>query len=326
MTAGLLSVPIMRPNGCWTILQLSVLAGLLLTLNADSENPDCGVEIKVRRHTAHNAFHGEELQINCTVAFCNKKPPTVTWFKFEKNGTAVPVNVSGGSHITEEWKLLSDYEGILFLNFKKILRKDSGQYHCRSEGSVSHNINVSVTGDGDPTNVTENNDTNRTPSDPDPPPDLWMYIYLAAGISGFVIVVIIISILSMHGCKGKPKKEVQTENQYIAIPMVEQPLQPASAQNSPRVSPSAPPCRRSTRRKTPAAQPNELPLPRDHVHVYGEVKKGEERHRNTAEEEGSSVVYAALNHQLPARAAARPRRQVEEASEYAAIRIKDPLD
>lgn len=41
-----------------------------------------------------------------------------------------------------------------------------------------------------------------------------------------------------------------------------------------------------------------------------------------AEEEGSSIVYAALNHQPPARAA-QPPRPTEEHSEYAAIRVKE---
>lgn len=30
-----------------------------------------------------------------------------------------------------------------------------------------------------------------------------MYVYTAAGIVSFVIIVIIISVISMHGCKGK---------------------------------------------------------------------------------------------------------------------------
>lgn len=107
--------------------------------------------------------------------------------------------------------------------------------------------------------------------------------------------------------------------------MVEQPPPPASPQALPRGGPSEPPPRRSTRRKTPPSQPSELPLPRDNEPLYGRAKKDSERLRTTVEEEeeGSSLVYAALNHQLPARAAARPPRQMEEKSEYAAIRVKD---
>ena len=52
---------------------------------------------------------------------------------------------------------------------------------------------------------------------------------------------------------------------------------------------------------------------------YGKIKKDRERQWNTAEEEGSSIIYAALNHQMLPRAAARPVRLQEEFSEYAAV-------
>lgn len=34
-------------------------------------------------------------------------------------------------------------------------------------------------------------------------PDILMYVYLAAGILAFVIIVIVISVASLHGCKGE---------------------------------------------------------------------------------------------------------------------------
>lgn len=152
-----------------------------------------------------------------------------------------------------------------------------------------------------------------------------------------------------HGA-GKLRKETQTDNQvrrghtsstschslfkhfftiyfffgclqYMAIPMVDQPPPQASLQASPRGSPSAPPSRKSTRRKTPPSQPSELPLPRDNKHLYGKIKEDRQRRGKAAEDKGGSVVYAALNHQPPVGAAARPRRPKEESSEYAAIRI-----
>ncbi|TDG96279.1 hypothetical protein EPR50_G00238460 [Perca flavescens] len=250
MTGAFLSVPIMRPYHCWTVLHVSILAGLLLTLNADNNDSTCDIEIRVRRGTVHEALLGEDLRINCPVAFCNNSPLTVSWYKYETS-KPVPVDVSSSSHIKTEWTRPKPLEGISYLIFQKILRNDSGQYQCTTGGSMSHSINISV--------------------------------------------------------YGRPKKELQTENQYMAIPMVEQPLPHASIQPSPRGTPSAPPSRRSTRRITSPSQPNELPAPRD------------------TEEEGSSIVYAALNHHLPAAAAARPpRRRQEETSEYAAIRVKDP--
>ncbi|XP_070787062.1 B- and T-lymphocyte attenuator-like [Enoplosus armatus] len=325
---GFLSVPIMRPS--WTILHVSIVAALLLTLNADREDSDCEVEIRVWRNTLYEAFLGDDLRMNCTVVFCNNSPPTVSWYKLEKQF----VPVSRSSHIKTEWKRLNHSQGISYLVFQNILTSDSGVYQCGGGGSVSHNINVSVNALYDEhVNVSQKNDTNIDTFILDKLPlfltdgtaeNLWMYGYTAAGIVAFVILVIIISVALMQGCKGKSKKDMQTENQYLAIPMVEQPLPHASLQNLPRGSPSAPPPRRSIQSKTPPSQPNELPSPRDNEQLYGKINGDRVRKRNTVEEEGGSLVYAALNHQLPAGAAARPRRPQEESSEYAAIRVKDP--
>uniref|UniRef100_A0A3B4TM01 B- and T-lymphocyte attenuator-like n=1 Tax=Seriola dumerili TaxID=41447 RepID=A0A3B4TM01_SERDU len=303
MTGG---VPVMRPNRYWTVLNVSILALLVLALNADSE--DCETVIKVQRNTLYEAFVGQEFTMNCTVSFCNSSPPSVSWHKVDQ--PIDPVNVSSGSHIKTEWKELSHSEGTSYLIFQKILVSDSGLYQCRGGDGVSHNINVSVHGSPTPT--------------PQLPENILMYVYPAAGIVTLVVIVIVLSIISMRGCKGKTKKETQTENQYMAVPMVEQPFPHASLQASPRQSPSAPPSRRSTRRSTrrnaPSSQPNEAP--RDNEHVYGEVKEDTERGRNVVEDEGSSVVYAALNHQPPPGAAApRQWRREEEFSEYAAIRV-----
>ncbi|KAJ4924427.1 hypothetical protein JOQ06_000667 [Pogonophryne albipinna] len=255
----------MRLNLCCTILHVCIWTELLLTLNADDE---CYIETRVHENTSYKAVVGEQLKIECGVAFCEEAPPTVDWFKREKTAAAA--------------------------------------VNCKSEDSRSHYINVFVHGS----------------THPEPTVNSWTYMYFAAGIVPFIIIVIIISVVSMRGCKGKSKKETSRENQYMAIPMVEQPLHHGRLQPSPRGSPSAPPCRRSLRTKTPPLQPNELPLPRDNYPVYRVKTRDGERQRNTAEEEGSSIVYAALNHQLPARAA-RPPRPTEEQSEYAAIRVKE---
>ncbi|XP_030265279.1 obscurin-like [Sparus aurata] len=131
----------MRLNCCLTILHVSILAALLVHLEAYSE--DCEVEIRVRRNTVYKASVGEELRINCTVVFCNNSPPTVSWFKPGETY----VNVGSSSLIKTEWKKLDDSRGISYLVFKKIHMSDSGEYQCRSGGSMSHNINVSVSGE-----------------------------------------------------------------------------------------------------------------------------------------------------------------------------------
>ncbi|XP_039858397.1 B- and T-lymphocyte attenuator-like isoform X2 [Simochromis diagramma] len=315
MTGAFLSI--MRANRCWTILHVSILVGLLLTLNAQSDS-DCSTEIRVRRNTVYNASVGQQLWINCTVFFCNDSPTTVTWYKVEE--AIVPINVSGDSHIKTEWKPLNESVWIFYLTFQNILRNDSGQYQCQGGGSMGHAITVNVYDHAEITTVTQNNVRVRTTSAPENTKTLLLYVYSAAGIATFVIIVIIISVISMRGCKGKPKKDSQAENQYMQIPMVERPLPQPSLEPSQRGSPYAAPSRRSTKRKTPPRQPNEFRLSRDNEQAYGPSHVGRERQRNTVEEESGSVVYAALNHELPQRVN-RPRMEVEETSEYAAIRL-----
>ncbi|KAK5875048.1 hypothetical protein CesoFtcFv8_027578 [Champsocephalus esox] len=305
----------MKPNLCCTILHVCIWAELLLTLNADD---GCLIETRVHQNTSYKAVVGEQLEIKCGVAFCKKNPPTVNWFKHEQT---VPVNVSSSSRIKTQWETINKSEGISFLVFPNIRLNDSGMYQCKSGDSSSHYINVCVNVD-DGRGRTTVPQKNESSTHPEPKVDSWTYMYFAAGIVPFIIIVIIISVVSMRGCKGKSKKETSSENQYMAIPMVEQPLHDGRFQPSPRGSPSPPPCRRSLRTKTPPLQPNELPLPRDNYPVYSVITRDRERQRNMAEEVGSSIVYAALNHQPPARAA-RPPRPTEEQSEYAAIRVKE---
>nr|XP_020512472.1 B- and T-lymphocyte attenuator isoform X2 [Labrus bergylta] len=293
----------MRPNTCWTRLHVSVLAVLLLILEADSTD-ECEVQIKVRSKTKYKALLGEELKIDCPVTFCDDTPPEISWFKLEETGD--PINISGRSRFRSEWKTLKHLEGVSVLIIQNFVRNDSGIYRCKGGSNVGHKINVYL------------NDGTHTDAE-----HLWMYVYTAAGIVAFVLFVILVSLASMRGCKGKAKSERIEDNHYMAIPMVEQPFPNPRTQPSPRGSPSLPLPQRSMRRKKPLPQPIEPPSPRDNECVYSKVKVDRDQQRNTLEENGGSVVYAALNHQLPARPVARPRRQKEECSEYAAIRVRD---
>ncbi|CAJ1087553.1 B- and T-lymphocyte attenuator-like [Xyrichtys novacula] len=303
MNKGVMIVSIMRPENCWTLLHVSILAALLITVNADGED-ECEFYIKVPRNT-YEASLGDELRISCTVKFCDDSPPPVSWFKLGQDDVFIPINDS--SHrLKEEWQMLNNLEGVSFLIFPKFFSNDSGDYRCESESKIGNRINVNV--------------TDSTTSSPPFPKDLMMYVYPAAGIVGFVIIVIIISVASMQGCKGKSKR-TQEENQYVAIPMSEQPSQSTTAQPSPRGNPHIPPSQRSTRRPKAPPQLSESPVVSDNECVYSFVKDGRQRQTKTAEE--GSLVYAALNHQLPARVPARPRRPKEESSEYAAIRVRD---
>ncbi|XP_035488466.1 uncharacterized protein LOC118309916 isoform X2 [Scophthalmus maximus] len=289
----------MLPNYCRTVLHASLLAVLVLKLNADSEDSDCSLGIEVRRNTAFEILLGQDLVINCKIIFCNDSQHAVTWFKLDEKN--VPVTVSDSSRIKTEWKELNKSEGVLYLKFQKVLSNDSGLYHCHYGHEVGHSINVSV-----------HDGATGTQQNP------WMYVYSAAGIVAFVIIVIVMSVISMRGCKGKSKKEAQTEIQYVSIPIVEPPFQHGGLEPLSRESPSVPPSVIST--KTLPSKPNEVTLPRDNGGLYGKINEDRKRKKN-AVEEGSSVVYAALNHQLPPAGAAARSRRPQEFSEYAAIRL-----
>ncbi|XP_068165693.1 B- and T-lymphocyte attenuator-like isoform X2 [Antennarius striatus] len=299
MVACFLRLPIMRPVHYCTVLHVSILAVLLLTLDADGEDPDCEDEIFVRRNTCYDAWIGDNLRINCTIQFCKNSAQTVRWFRVEN--VSVPVDLS--SHISESWVSVHRPLGTSFLDFQSILITDAGAYQCRSGLSVSHVIHVFVHGKGDsgvtPTAGAESADTAQHP---------WRYLYIATGIAAFVIVVIIITVASMQGCKWKSKKENRLDDQRSSIPLTEHPLPHTGLRASPRGSPVAPPSTRSTRRKASPSKPEVSPLP-----------SGRERQ---VEVETRSVLYAALNCQTLA-AATRPRRPKEESTEYAVICVQE---
>ncbi|KAM9766628.1 uncharacterized protein btla isoform 3-T3 [Menidia menidia] len=318
MTGGGQSSWIMRPHCFWNSLQPAILAVLCLTLKADNKHPGCVSEIKVGRHTTYDGVIGQELKITCPVTFCKRSPPKVSWVKSEGAGFH---NVSTNAHIRTEWKDSDQSEGTYYLIFQSILRKDAGVYRCEVNGSVGHIINVSVHDDIGQTNSSQKNNTNEkgNPSS-EIREDVMIYVYSAAGIALLVIIVISISIISMTGCKGNSKKEALTENQYMSMPMDE--LR-ATPQRSPRGSPCVPPSRRSTKRQTPLRESIELTSSRDNMALFNETEEEGRGQRHTVSvEESSSVVYAALNHDVTQRPAARPRAPEEETSEYAAIRVK----
>ncbi|KAL3045676.1 hypothetical protein OYC64_013847 [Pagothenia borchgrevinki] len=215
----------MRPNICWIILHVCIWAGLLLTLNADDE---CYIEVQVHVNTSYKAVVGEQLEIECKVAFCEEAPPTVDWIKREQ--TDVPVNVSNSSHIKTHWKVINKSKGISILVFHKVRLNDSGEYQCKSGDSSSHLINVFVNVDDGRghTTVPQKNESS-THSEP----TVYSLMYFFAGTVAFIIIAIIISVVLMCRCQGESKEETQTEVQYIAIP-AEKPIPLSSLQPSPR--------------------------------------------------------------------------------------------
>ncbi|XP_054915020.1 B- and T-lymphocyte attenuator-like [Poeciliopsis prolifica] len=306
----------MKREHRWIVLIWSIWT--VQFLNAEAEDDDCTLELRVRRNTIYNTSLGQELRVECPVVFCNNSPPTICWSKVEEDH--ICLNENNNNHIKTEWKVLNPPEGTSYLIFQSIISSDSGGYQCKGGGSMSHLININVYDMAvNDTHKPTTNDTDDQ-SNTEPADRFLMYIYSAAGIGSFVFIVIIISVICMRGCKGKSRKEKQQENQYIEMPLGEGDVPNATGiQHSPRGSPNPLPPRRPSGRKTTAGQPAELTPSRDNPPPYGQRTR--DRNRNGAQaEEAGSVVYAALNHAPPQREAPRPQRQIEE-TEYAAIRL-----
>ncbi|XP_034031598.1 uncharacterized protein LOC117515198 [Thalassophryne amazonica] len=291
-------------------------------------NSECESLIKVQRDTVYEVVIGGNLKITCSVVFCSSSPPNVSWFKFGEK-TFVPVDFNRNPHIKKEWETLNHTEGKSYLVFQNILRNDSALYQCQAQGQISHAINLSISDHRNPIPTPGTPDATRSPDAP-AKDFFWMYLYCAAAILVFVTIVIVTSVIAMRGCKGKWQKEVAPDNQYMGIPMCEQASPHLSVQAPQRASPSSHhalpsivpepviysvPARQSTRKKMSPSRPH------DNKNVCKSNTEGGQRMRDMGEEEGRSIVYAALNHQILPGAAARPRKPREETSEYAAIRV-----
>uniref|UniRef100_A0AAZ3NYA9 Ig-like domain-containing protein n=1 Tax=Oncorhynchus tshawytscha TaxID=74940 RepID=A0AAZ3NYA9_ONCTS len=189
----------------WTSLPLAILAVLLFHRDANGQDSDCFPEIRVTRNTVLRASTGEQLKMNCSVDFCSNSP-TPSWCKFDESNICLTVNTT--TLIRTQLTNLTNTTWISFLTFKNISRGDAGLYRCELHTAVGHSINVIVSERiEDTTDLYQNNETNRTVSQSDSFLEwVWPYVYSSAGIMVFVIVVITISMLSMHGCKGRSCK------------------------------------------------------------------------------------------------------------------------
>lgn len=109
------------------------------------EDSDCEDQLSVHHGTVHKVSPGERLSLRCPFIFCNNTKLTVSWYKYNDTDHAL-VN---SSHIYINLEPSSDLQGILYLTFKNIARKDSGKYQCRTALATSHLITVVVSGEWD---------------------------------------------------------------------------------------------------------------------------------------------------------------------------------
>uniref|UniRef100_A0A3B3THH4 Ig-like domain-containing protein n=1 Tax=Poecilia latipinna TaxID=48699 RepID=A0A3B3THH4_9TELE len=103
---------------------------------------ECTPELQVRRNTTYKANLGEELRIECPVMFCNNLPPTICWYKVEKEN--ICLNDNNTNHIKTEWKTSNLSKGIFYLLFQSIVISDSGEYQCKGGGTRSHIIYINM--------------------------------------------------------------------------------------------------------------------------------------------------------------------------------------
>lgn len=109
------------------------------------KDSDCEDQINVHRGTVYEASPGQRYSLKCPVIFCNITKGRVSWYKHNDTDHAL-VN---SSHIYINLELSNDLQGILYLTFKNIARKDSGMYQCRTAVATSHLITVVVSGEWD---------------------------------------------------------------------------------------------------------------------------------------------------------------------------------
>ncbi|XP_077369858.1 B- and T-lymphocyte attenuator [Festucalex cinctus] len=259
-------------NHSLSVLFAAISAVLHLT---SSYGEDC-LQIMVGDTTDYNATLGDNLEINCTYQYinCTKPPYNVSWYKYERNDF---VPVIRDAHTNVIVKKLSTVATKFLLRFTNIQKSNAGLYRCQSGLTLGQSIKVSVDD-----NISYRNETAIMEE------GQWMYVYSAAGTMAFVVIVIFISVISMQRCKGRARRETQTESEHFSLVNRQAGAKPLDTQTS------------------------------SNSCIYSKMSLEEERH---PEKEGSSVMYAALNHQLLLGAPARPRRPKDESSEYADIRV-----
>ncbi|XP_061841218.1 uncharacterized protein [Nerophis lumbriciformis] len=267
----------------WTVQVVSVLALLHLT-TSDSDGGDCIPYIQVPENNGFKVPVGKHLMINCTITYnhtCKDTFKNVSWYKLE-NHNYVPV--TNGSHAHVELKVRNALDRTLFLSFTTIQISDAGLYRCQSESgySLGKAFNVSV----------QEEEAGRISG-----------IYFAAGALAFIIVITCISIIFMQRRKGNTKRERHIENQDISMANLHIDAKSVAC----RGTASDPP--------TTKATPPSTRLPRS-----GRMSpQDEDKSNKKTIEDGSSIMYATLDHRLPPGGAAWPLPPTEESSVYAVI-------
>ncbi|XP_041938766.1 B- and T-lymphocyte attenuator isoform X1 [Alosa sapidissima] len=311
-------------------------------------NYTCYDEIHVKRNTAWRVVEMSTLIMNCPMKYC-EPPPTVTWCRLDADNTCTPLPENPNVEIWQESVSNEDNLIISYMEIKKTTKDYSGLYRCGVDATTTgHSISVTVTGVDQLENTTHNYNTISLPGTNGPALEWLPYVFICGGIVTVVMVVMLISFLSLHGCKRSSRSHsidpTGPSHKTEQIAEAQCPTRRSSARVTP--SPSVPRRDRSLRCHPTQSPALSKATAYDHHHLnetqslHGlltlprapPTQSSPSNHRSAllTQSQGSprdrrpsQVLYAALDHLAP-RDAPRtvPKFQPEEEfSEYASIRL-----
>ncbi|KAL7882115.1 hypothetical protein AOLI_G00089640 [Acnodon oligacanthus] len=293
-----------------TLLLNGLLLALILLGSVDAQGSAdlCVPAVRVRKNTVYRGSSKSPLRVPCPVTYC-EQIPTVRWFRIKDTDTSIPVSETDRVTVTQDRPTADEKEIISYLSFKSLSDQNDGIYRCVAVGSTStsqsHNINVSVSD----SNLDTFNGTSLTPA----PQNLingftWMpYIIICSGILGLVIVVMLISFLSLHGCICSRKAKKQR---------TQVPLSPNISKYNGHVQGQEKP---EQRKKVLDTSKETLEPDMPSLHPVTDQKSTPSR--SSGEQGPQQIVYATLEHLTPRETSMISLPSREQLSEYASIRI-----
>ncbi|XP_035377903.1 uncharacterized protein si:ch211-214p13.8 [Electrophorus electricus] len=291
-----------------TLNGLLVALVLLVIIDAQGPPDPCIPAAKVRKNSFLIVTSKSQSRISCPVTYC-EKIPTIKWVKISDMDTWTQLYETDQITITEEQSNSGLKEVTSHLSFKSISKYDSGVYRCKivvsSFSSESHNINVSVSADSF---AIINNATGETTGGDSIG---WLpYIFICSGIIGLVTVVLLISFLSIYGCRCS-KAHRQQHAASCLVPPNQNLAHGGTGCSQARIQ-----------------QPNKVTeMEEPDISLCSGMGQGHTLHRSRDLQENSTVsrsqqiVYAFLEH-LPPRTYSGSGNQLKgQLSEYASLRI-----
>ncbi|XP_059355317.1 B- and T-lymphocyte attenuator [Carassius carassius] len=220
-------------------------------------------------------------------------------------------NISITNYSSPDPNMLTSY-----LTFTNILKHHEGSYRCELNlpdfSMNSHHINVSVSGKDFlfPLTVERDNTDSSSGSYP-----WWLpYLFICLGVLILVLIVMLISILCINGCKSLRRKNAQRSKvQYTATsvlssssPIVLKRDEFVCGQELQKHSRDSNSCNLTLQSRQSTSHVSDC---------------SDDPLSNRKDSRSSQVVYASLHHLAPTPSSTTSRQTQEEFSEYSSIRV-----